>query len=134
KEAAIIADWTDRASVMQAALRAWPIDAPLWVAVRHAVLEFVAGKGGPDRVKARLIATTPTLRVEQLRSDDAVQRALAEEIAVRTGTDPRRDLYPRLAAAAIIGAIRAAIDHWVDAAPGTSLTDLVDEALQQVAA
>ena len=132
KEAAIIADWTDRAAIMQSALRAWPIDEPLWVAVRHAVLELVAGQGEPDRVKARLINTTPTLRVEQLRSDDAVQQVLAEEIAVRTGTDPQRDLYPRLAAAAIIAATRAAIDHWVDSDPSTPLTDLVDDALRQV--
>lgn len=132
KEAAIIADWTDRATIMQSALRAWPIDEPLWVVVRHAVLELVAGQGEPDRVKARLINSTPTLRVEQLRSDDAVQQVLAEEIAVRTGTDPQRNLYPRLAAAAIIAAVRAAIDHWVDADPSTSLTDLVDDALRQV--
>ncbi len=189
KEAAIIAEGTERALRMREALRARPPDEPLWTAVRQAVAGLFASgadseqggadrelgeagrehgrpdrelgeagrehgrpdqeHGGPDQepgeagrghrapdrewvTKARLIKATPALRVEQLRSDAEVQRMLAEEIARRTGADERRDLYPRLAAASIMGAVRTALDHWLEA-DGTTLASVVDEALRQLA-
>jgi AcrR family transcriptional regulator len=136
KEAAMVAEGTDRATRMRDALRARPEDEPLWTALRHALTESFAGLGEPDRAwvaKARLIKTTPSLRVEQLRSDAVVQGMLAEEIARRTGTNPQRDLYPRLAAAALISAVRAALDHWLDADPATPLHAVVSQALGQLA-
>jgi AcrR family transcriptional regulator len=135
KEAAILAEGADRAARMRDALRARPSDEPLWTALRLAVAELFAG-GEPDRIwvtKARLIKATPALRVEQLKSDTSVQRLLAEEIARRIGANPRRDLYPRLAAAAVISAVRAALDHWLDAEPATPLAAVVSQALRQLA-
>jgi AcrR family transcriptional regulator len=136
KEAAIVAEGTDRATRMRDALRARPEGEPLWTALRHALTESLAGLGEPDRAwvtKARLIKATPALRVEQQRSDALVQGMLAEEIAHRTGTDPQRDLYPRLAAAALISAVRAALDHWLDAEPATPLHAVFSQALGQLA-
>jgi AcrR family transcriptional regulator len=136
KEAAIVAEGTDRAARMRDALRARPAGEPLWTALRHALTEPVAGLGEPDRAwvaKARLIKATPALRVEQLRSDAVVQGMLATEIARRTGTNPQRDLYPRLAAAALISAVRAALDHWLDADPAIPLAQVISQALGQLA-
>jgi len=136
KEAAIIAEGADRAARMRDALRARPAGEPLWTALQHAVAELFAGRREPDRTwvtKARLIKATPALRVEQLKSDTSVQQLLAEEIARRTGTNPQQDLYPRLAAAAVISAVRAALDHWLDADPATPLAQVVSQALQQLA-
>jgi AcrR family transcriptional regulator len=135
KEAAIVAEGTDRATRMRDALRARPDGEPLWTALRHVLAESLAGQGEPDRVwvaKARLIKATPALRVEQLRSDALVQAMWATEIARRTGTDPQRDLYPRLAAAALMGAVRAALDHWLDADPPIPLAAVVNQALEQL--
>jgi AcrR family transcriptional regulator len=137
KEAAIVAEGTDRATSVRDALRARPDDEGLWTAVRHAVGALFAVSGEPDRAwvtKARLIKATPALRVEQLKSDTAVQQLLADEIARRSGTDPRRDLYPRLVATSVIGAVRAALDHWLDTDPDTALAPMIDGALQQLAA
>jgi len=136
KEAAIVAEGTDRATRTRDALRARPPGEPLWTALRHALIEPFASLGEPDRAwvaKARLIKATPALRVEQQRSDVLVQAMLAEEIARRTGTDGHRDLYPRLAAAALISAVRAALDHWLDADPATPLDAVVSLALGQLA-
>jgi AcrR family transcriptional regulator len=136
KEAAIVAEGTDRAARMRDALRARPEGEPLWTALRHALTESFAGLGEPDRAwvtKARLIKATPALRVEQQRSDALVQDMLATEIARRTGTNPHRDLYPRLAAAALISAVRAALDHWLDTDPATPLHAVVSQALKQLA-
>lgn len=136
KEAAIVAEGTDRATRMRDALRARPQDEPLWTALRQVLVESLTGQGEPDRAwvtKARLIKATPALRVEQQRSDALVQAMWATEIAQRTGTNPERDLYPRLAAAALMGAVRAALDYWLDADPATPLHAVVGQALQQLA-
>lgn len=136
KEAAIVAEGTDRAVRFRDGLRARPADEPMWTAMRQAAGDLFAAAGEPDREwvsRARLIKETPALRVEQLKSDTAVQRLLAEEVARRTGTDERRDLYPRLVATAVVGAVRAALDHWLDADSGATLVSLVDRALAQLA-
>ncbi|MEQ7127674.1 TetR family transcriptional regulator [Actinopolymorpha sp. B11F2] len=141
KEAAIIAEGADRAAAVQAAIRTRQPDEPLWTALRHALQHALTGPifghGEPDRAwvaKARLVKTTPELQVEQQKSDVGIAAMLTEEIARRTGTDPQRDLYPRLAAAACISTVRAAIDHWLDADPATPLDLMVSQALQQLAA
>jgi AcrR family transcriptional regulator len=137
KEAAIVAEGTDGATRMRDALRARPADEPLWTALRQVLTEPPTGLVEPDRAwvtKARLIKATPVLRGEQLRSDALVQAMWATEIAQRTGTDPERDLYPRLAAAALLGAVRAALDFWLDADPAIPLAAVVGQALQQLAA
>ncbi len=136
KEAAIVAEGTGRAEMMRDAFRARPDAEPLWTALRQATAELFAGQDEPDRAwvaKARLIKATPALRIEQLKSDTAVQRLLADEIARRTRTDPHRHLYPRLAAAAVISAVRAALDHWLDAGQTGPLGSVVDKALAQLA-
>jgi AcrR family transcriptional regulator len=135
KEAAIVGEGTGRAELMRDAFRARPDAEPLWTALRHATAELFAGQE-PDRAwvaKARLIKATPALRIEQLKSDTAVQQLLTDEIARRTRTDPHRHLYPRLAAAAVIGAVRAALDHWLDADQAAPLGSVVDQALAQLA-
>jgi AcrR family transcriptional regulator len=140
KEAAVVGEGAERAEVMRVALRARPVDEPLWTALRHAIATIFPGDAEPDRAwvaKAQLIKNTPALRVEQLRSDTLVQAGLAAEIAARTGTDARRDLYPDLVAGAVIGATRAALAHWLNAdpaaSPPTPLGELVDHALAQLA-
>ena len=45
-----------------------------------------------------------------------------------------RDLYPRLAAAAIAAAVHVALDYWLDAPATTTLRSTLTHALQQVAA
>ena len=137
KEAAIVAEGTQRAGVLDDALRRRPLDEPLWVAVRAAVAELLAGAPEPDRwwvARAQLIKSSPALRVEHAKSDLAVHGRLAQEIARRTGTDAERDLYPRLAATVLTGTVRAAMDHWLTgpgAATGEgSLAGTVDSALQ----
>jgi hypothetical protein len=54
-------------------------------------------------------------------------------IADRTGADPQRDLYPRVLAAAVTAAVRAATGHWVANGATGSLPDLIRQAVRQVA-
>jgi AcrR family transcriptional regulator len=136
KEEAIVGGGADQAARVRAALRARPADEPLWHAIVHAVTEQYPDDQ-LDRAwvaKARLVKATPTLLAEQLKSDMAVERELAAAIADRTGTDADRDLYPRLVAAAIVSAVHAALDYWLDAPATTTLRSTLTRALQQVAA
>lgn len=136
KEAAIVAEGTDRATAIRDALRARPTAEPLWTSLRHVLAEMLAGDREPDRAwvaRARLIKSTPALRAEQSKSDAAVEQMLAEEIAQRTGTDSERHLYPHLAASAVISAVRAALNHWLTTDSGTPLAAVVDQAIVQVA-
>jgi AcrR family transcriptional regulator len=135
KEEAIVGSGVDRAASVRAALRARPAGEPLWQAVSHTVAEMFPGNE-PDRAwiaRVQLIKATPALMAERLKADAALERALAEVIAERTRTEPERDLYPRLAAAAIVATVRAALDYWLDAPAATTLRSTVTGALQQVA-
>jgi AcrR family transcriptional regulator len=135
KEEAIVGSGVDRAAGVRAALRARPAGEPLWQAVSHTVAEMFPGNE-PDRAwigRVQLIKATPALMAERLKADAALERALAEVIAERTRTEPERDLYPRLAAAAIVATVRAALDYWLDAPAATTLRSTVTGALQQVA-
>ena len=118
KEAAIVAEGAGRAQVLRDALAARPDGEPLWDAVRAAVGHLFGSAPEPDRewvARARLIKSTPALRVEQQRSDLLVQGLLAAEVARRTGCEAD-DLYPPLVAGALTGAVRVAIEHWLTTA------------------
>jgi AcrR family transcriptional regulator len=137
KEEAIVGSGMDRAASMRAALHARPAGEPLWQAVSHTVADMFPGDEDPDRAwvaRVQLIKATPALMAERLKSDAALERALAEVIAERTGTEAERGLYPRLAAAAIVAAVRAALDYWLDAPAAATLRSTVTSALRQVAA
>ena len=62
----------------------------------------------------------------------ATEAPLAQAIADRTGTDIGRDLYPTLAAAAAISALRATIEFWLNAS-GTPprLPDMLGRAIAE---
>jgi hypothetical protein len=60
----------------------------------------------------------------------ATERPLAEAIADYTGTDIDRDLYPTLAAATVVSALRATIEFWLGASgPPQSLRNLLTRAI-----
>lgn len=49
KEAAIVAEGTDRATRMRDAMRARPEGEPLWTALRHVLTGSLTSEGEPDR-------------------------------------------------------------------------------------
>jgi AcrR family transcriptional regulator len=112
REEAICAFAVRRAQRIGAALRARPAGEPLGEAIIRAMLEQYAG-GEPDKEMIRMITSSNALRREFIRSMAAIERPLAEAIAARTGTDPDRDLFPRVLAAAVFSANRAATEHWL---------------------
>jgi AcrR family transcriptional regulator len=117
-----------------ALLRERPADEPLWTAITHAVLEpleddFGDVYGEENRAPSRqeLVEVRKLLMQPQVRS--SVPQSLFDDflhvIAERTGTDPQRDLYPRLVMAVVRAVGDAAADTYAWADPPVAITTLI---------
>jgi alpha-D-ribose 1-methylphosphonate 5-triphosphate synthase subunit PhnH len=98
-------------------------------------VEEYANRDRPDdaqRAAVRRAASNPGLMGAIDRAMLATETPLAEAIAERTGTNADRDLYPTLAAAAAVSALRATIEFWLSAS-GTppSLRDMLGRAIAE---
>ena len=116
KAEAIASRHLDRTLQIVDDLRARPAEEPLWEAVVNATLPHYSpppgsrkrGLGADD---VRRALAEPAVQGEVLRASAAAQAELARAIADRTGTDLKRDLYPKLVAAAINAGTAVAIEH-----------------------
>jgi AcrR family transcriptional regulator len=124
-------------------LRQRPVDEPLWTALTHAVLEpleedFSDVYGDENRAPTRqqLVEVRKLVMHPQVRNSvphnlfDGMLQAIAE----RTGTDPERDLYPRLVMAVVRAVGDAAADAYVRADPPVAITALIREGFASVSA
>jgi len=136
KYEAICALGTDRARRIGAELLARPAREPLWEAIGAAVLAHYEGiDQAPDRewlAGLKLVLNAPPVRGEYLKVNSAMQEALAEAIAERTGTDMARDMYPQVLAGAVIAATQVATRRWAAADPPVPLRPLLRRALDQL--
>ena len=119
-------------------LRERPSGEPLWDSITCAVVAQASGERAspePEWIAGvRLMLSEPELQGEFLKASVAAERECAAAIAERTGTDPGRDMYPWLAAAAVSAAIRVANEQWLRAEPPVPLAPLLRDALTQIAA
>jgi AcrR family transcriptional regulator len=134
KEEALLSVGEDRGARMVSALRDRPDGENLWEALACAVSGQFAGGGEVPQAAARSIAFPPELAAAQRRLHSAIEAALTVAIAERTGTDPERDLYPRLVASVVVSATQTAFDHWRTSEPGDPFPGVLQEVLRQVAA
>jgi AcrR family transcriptional regulator len=143
KGEAIAARHFERARRIADELRARPASEPLWESVTEAALaQFALGmqhdaERAPDEQwmsGLRLMSREPSLQGEFFKANAAAEAEFAAAIAERTGTDAARDLYPRLVASAVGGAIKAVMDQYVSAGPSAgSVMELLRDALRQLA-
>jgi AcrR family transcriptional regulator len=75
----------------------------------------------------------PQLRAARAAQMAMVERAIAEGLAERLGTDPERDPYPSLLAATAAGVFRASISFWAGAGGTVPLEHLIDQAFRALA-
>lgn len=134
RDEAILGGGKRRAERLAARLAAQPVDASVWAALRGAYADYLAESDEPQRdwlARVRLVRSSPSL-LHQQRADFAeMERLLAIEVAARTGAQPE-DLKPRLTVAAAVGAVRVAVNHWIDTPEAGSLADTIDDALVAV--
>lgn len=124
-------------------LRARPADEPLWTAITESVIKpldadmaDVYGVENALPTRQQLGEVRKLLMIPEIR--DATFRGMAEEwvavIAERTGTDPRRDMYPRLVAAIVRAVGDVAMDVYGNSDPPVSFTSLLRKGFAAVAA
>jgi AcrR family transcriptional regulator len=134
KEEAMSVLPADRAERICTGLRERPAEEPLAEALAHLfVAEYTANRPNEAlRAAVRRAASNPGLTGALDRAMLATEAPLAQAIADRTGTDVGRDLYPNLAAATAVSALRATIAFWLNAR-GTppSLRDLLGRAIAE---
>ena len=121
-----------------AALRQRPSDEPLWTAVTAALLEPLEAEGAEDflpstaqQAELRKVVLAPEVRTAVSKE---VFAEWVDVIAQRTGTDPARDMYPRLVVGVIRAVVEAAMDSYVQADPPAHITTLLRRGLADVAA
>lgn len=131
REEAICSFQADQSRRVGDALRSRPAGEPLDQAVIAAVVELYTDPE-PDKAGLRMIMSTPELEGEALKAFTVAEAPLAEAIAARTGTDPGRDLFPAVTAAAVAGAIRVAGRHWLSPGVTASFAAVLSEALSCV--
>jgi AcrR family transcriptional regulator len=128
----------DRTRQSLAAFRERPADEPLWSAITEAVLAPLEAEGAADvrPTSGELTVIRELLSARDLRA--ALTRDLFAEwvdaIAQRTGTDPARDMYPRLVAAVIRAVGETAMEAYANADPPVAYTELLRRGLADVAA
>jgi AcrR family transcriptional regulator len=130
KEAAAFPDADARAHAAERILAERPAGEPVHATLRraaHAIVEH--DLGAPDAVgsRAELLAREPRLAAHARRLESAYVERLGAALARQIGVDPSSDLRPRLAVAALFGALNAAWSVWTQDG-STDLHALVDEA------
>lgn len=129
---------TERVRRSLDALRHRPAEEPLWAAVTAAVLEPLEAEGAADIVpssaqlaEVRKVVLAPQAKVAVTRGAFADWVAV---VAARTGTDPDRDIYPRLVVGVIAAVVEAATETYVNTEPPVRITTVLRQGFAAVAA
>jgi AcrR family transcriptional regulator len=145
KAEAVASRHLDRCLRVAQSLRERPAGEPLWDAITQAVVAQlhpgpeVTAHPKPDReawaAGIRLMVAAPAVQAETLRAAATAEAEIAAAVGDRTGTDPRKDIYPRLVAATLLAATNVASQQFVSPRAGPAdIGELITDALRQIAA
>ncbi|RSD07305.1 acyl-CoA-like ligand-binding transcription factor [Amycolatopsis eburnea] len=143
KGEAIVARHHDRARAIAAALRERPDGEPIWEAITQAALDgFALGEPAPTGQPAdqswveglRLMIAEPALQGEFQKAGAAAEAEFAAAVGERTGTDPARDVYPRLVAGVVGAALNVVTQQWLIAEPPQSLEGVLRDVFDRLSA
>ena len=141
KAAAVSGRHVDRILRVAEAVTRLGAETPLRPAlIDAAVAELAPGAAGspvpdPERAAAvRLMLAEPALQGELARASATARDALAAAVAALTGTDPVRDTYPQLVAAAVEAAVDVTITHCLGAARPVPMEPVLRDALERLTA
>ncbi|MFF1304231.1 TetR/AcrR family transcriptional regulator [Streptomyces sp. NPDC058307] len=119
------------------ALRARPVEEPPWDSLTQVLPAFAAAFADQRHIIGsllRVVDEDPSMRAQHLVTYERIDRQLAELIAERIGAEVRRDLTPRLLAAAAAAVLQTSIEMWARGDRDLALPDLVREGLVEVRA
>ena len=78
--------------------------------------------------RMKVARTDPHLRAAHAAHMAMIERAVAEGLTARLGTDPETDPYPGVLAAAAVGAVRSCISFWAGSNGAVELGQLIASA------
>ena len=131
KEAAFVADDIERGRMFVSTVVAAPDDTPAWELLHQTAITTFSAAALPSREQAhkeQLIRSSPAVVSEMLAAFAGLEYDLVVELARRAPASG--PLQPRLMANAVVAAVRAATETWLETATGTSesYVELLDEA------
>jgi AcrR family transcriptional regulator len=137
KEAALFGTDPQEAAALPGRVAREAHGEPVLHALRSVLADGVRSRAGELTElwlnQGKVLRTDPHLRAAQAAQMASLERALAEGIAERLGTDPEQDPYPGLLAAVAAGAFRSSLTFWA-ASGGTVPPDqVIDLAFQALA-
>ena len=112
KEEALIAAWRELLAEYLEQLRERPADEPILASLEHVFTAIAAeATERPQETEAHLelLASPALARYRFLLIEEAVQ-AFSVIVAARTGSDPQREVYPRLVTMAAVSAVVSAYE------------------------
>lgn len=132
KEDLVVGGEPERLAELREAFEKRPRREPVFESVRHALVA-VAGRYEHDRgqlLAARgLVTGHGALLARVLALQAEWTEVFAEVIADRAAASKAPDLQARVLAAAVMAAMRVAVDEWLDTDAAGSLAELLGEAL-----
>jgi AcrR family transcriptional regulator len=84
--------------------------------------------------RMKVARTDPHVRAGHAAQMAMIERAIAEGLAARLGTDQETDPYPGVLAAAAVGVSRASMAFWASSGGAVKLGQLIEQAFQALAA
>ncbi|WP_328463210.1 TetR/AcrR family transcriptional regulator [Actinoplanes sp. NBC_00393] len=115
-------------------LRARPAAEPAWAALSAAAADFYGEFGDLDpewAAQSRLVRRHPSLAAAQAQAFAAMERELAEAVAVRVGQEDPSGVRVELIAAVFLATLRVSLNVWLQHPAERPYRDLVREALAE---
>ena len=135
KEDLVIADEYD--DLLVEGLRSQPAEVPPLRAVREVMAATLSQMGPEEQVRVwertRLTMSVPALRARSLENFLTTTTVFREAFSERTGRSAD-DFELRVLAGALVGAMVAALELWVESDQGEGLHDIVDRTLARLEA
>ncbi|MEZ0364459.1 TetR/AcrR family transcriptional regulator [Mycobacterium sp. pUA109] len=140
---ALVYRQTERVHRGVALLRRRPAGEALWTSITEALVGPIEEDFAQETGDKHTLPTPAGLvEIRKLLANSEVRSALtrdleggfASAIAERTGTDPQRDMYPRLVAAVIRAVVETTMDIYATADPPVAYPTLLRAALTDVGA
>ncbi len=145
KEAAVVGADPDRVAALRERIVHEAPGEPVLAALRVVMtseaeawadeLTELGGGGGPTDWLRRMkeARADPHLRAAHAAQMAMVERAIAEGLAERLGTDPDQDPYPGLLAAMAAGVFRSSMNFWAGSGGTVPLGQLIELAFRALA-
>lgn len=143
KEAALFGGDPERAAELRARIATEAPGQPAIAALRAvmaqdaetiaAELRSLGGNPAEWLHRMKVARADPHVRAAHAGQMAMIERAIAEGLAARLGTDQETDPYPGVLAGAVVGVVRASMAFWAVAGGEVPLGLLIDQALQALA-